>query len=59
MEELNWGPNSEFNKRKCVTQISAGRVDATTDPEDEDTTKFTSHFAFPFDYQMLLNRKID
>ena len=44
---------SEFNKRKCVTQVSCGRIDNAYDVEDEDTTKFTSHFAFPFDYQFL------
>lgn len=44
---------SEFNKRKCVTHVSAGRIDSAFDVEDEDTTKYTSHFAFPFDYQFL------
>jgi len=41
---------SEYNKRVGLTQISSGRVDVTQDPEDEDTTKFTSHFCFPFDF---------
>jgi len=39
----------EYNKRKSVTQISSGRVIPTEDMEDEDTTKFESHFSFPFD----------
>ena len=43
----------EFNKRKSVTHVSVGRVDVTQDPEDEDTTKFTSHFCFPFEYQFM------
>lgn len=43
----------EYNKRKSVTHISQGRVEMSEDLEDEDTTKFTSHFCFPFDYQFL------
>ena len=43
----------EYNKRQSVTHISAGRVEHSEDLEDEDTTKFTSHFCFPFDYQFL------
>lgn len=43
----------EYNKRKSVTQISSGRVIPSEDFEDEDTTKFTSHFSFPFDLQFL------
>lgn len=43
----------EFNKRKSVTHVSVGRVDGSQDPEDEDTTKFTSHFCFPFEYQFM------
>ena len=43
----------EYNKRKSVTHISSGKVDISDDVEDEDTTKFTSHFCFPFDYQFL------
>ena len=42
--------NFDFNKRKSVTQVSSGAVEFSTDPEDEDTTKFTSHFCFPFDF---------
>ena len=41
----------EYNKRKSVTHTSSGRVDVNIDNEDEDTTMFTSHFCFPFDYQ--------
>ena len=43
----------EYNKRKTVTHISQGRVEHTEDLEDEDSTKFCSHFCFPFDYQFL------
>ncbi len=43
----------EFNKRKSVTQVSKGRIESSDDVEDEDTTKFVSHFCFPFDYQFL------
>ena len=43
----------EFNKRKSVTQVSKGRIECSDDVEDEDTTKFVSHFCFPFDYQFL------
>ena len=44
---------SEFNKRQSVTHVATGRVENAEDVEDEDTTKFTSHFCFPFDYQFL------
>lgn len=45
--------HSEFNKRKCVTHTSQGRVDYSYVIGQDDTTKFTSHFCFPFDYQFL------
>lgn len=60
-EELfctNHDRTSEYNKRQSITQMSTGRVDVTQDPEDEDTTKFTSHFCFPFDYQFKANKDI-
>ena len=41
----------EYNKRKSVTHTSQGMVEAQQDTENEDTTMFTSHFCFPFDYQ--------
>jgi len=44
----------EFNKKSSVTHVSTGAVEYTEDLEDEDTTKFTSHFCFPFDYQFLV-----
>ena len=41
----------EYNKRKSVTHISAGRVDRSDNLYgEEETTKFTSNFCFPFDY---------
>ena len=43
----------EYNKRQSVTHISQGRVEHSEDLEDEDSTKFCSHFCFPFDYQFL------
>ena len=53
LEGITRDDTCEFNKRHSVTQVSTGRVDNSQDPEDEDTTKFTSHFCFPFDYQFL------
>lgn len=53
LNEAQAEENLDFNKRSSITQISHGVVELADDPEDEDTTKFTSNFCFPFDYQFL------
>ena len=44
---------SEFNKRKSVTQVSTASVEASTDADDPEGTQNVCHFCFPFDYQFL------
>jgi Meckel syndrome type 1 protein len=40
----------EYNKRSSVTHVSKGVTEIGDMHNDEDTTKFQSHFCFPFDF---------